>query len=87
MKFSQLAAPASGAATFFDHRTDQEKQQIHAELQLCAQRTNLAGNVVPVWQDSFGRMRFIAPKNQHPFFTSVSYAQLYAQANKTLNCG
>lgn len=71
----------------FGQKTDEEQRELQAALQLCASTANLAGNVVPVWMDYSGRMRFRAPQNQHPFFTSVSYQQLYSQANKTLTCG
>jgi len=73
--------------TAFDHKTEQEKNQIWQGLQACATNAGLAGNVVPVWLDSLGRMKFIAPQQQHPFFTATSYQQLYSQVNKTLNCG
>lgn len=71
----------------FDHKSEQEQQDVHAALQLCARSANLAGNVVPVWMDYSGRLKFRAPHNQHPFFSSLSYQQLYTQANKTLQCG
>lgn len=71
----------------FGHKTEQEQQEIHAALQLCARSANLAGNVVPVWLDYSGQMKFRAPHNQHAFFTSISYNQLYNQASKTLTCG
>ena len=73
--------------TVFDHKTDEEKSQIWQGLQMCATGAGLAGNVVPVWQDAFGQMKFLAPKQQHPFFTTVSYQQLYGQVNRTLSCG
>ncbi len=38
-------------------------------------------NLVLVWQDPFGRTRFIAPPEQHPFFQVVGYDQLRAQIN------
>jgi hypothetical protein len=71
----------------FDQKTPQQQQEIQAALQLCANSADLAGNVVPVWQDSSGRMKFRAPQNQRAFFSSASYEQLYSQANKTLTCG
>jgi len=71
----------------FDLKPEAEKHEINATLQVCARGAGLAGNVVPVWQDASGIMKFIAPKNQHPYFTSVSYQQLYIQKNKMLSCG
>lgn len=63
-----------------------DQQRIVAALQACASTAGLAGNVVPVWGDSVGRLHFIAPPNQHPFFGSVTYAYLYSQINRTLTC-
>ncbi|MCE5306076.1 MAG: hypothetical protein LLG20_00380 [Acidobacteriales bacterium] len=72
--------------TAFDSKSPQEQQTIHMTLQAAATSAGLAGNVVPVWLDPFGRTKFIAPPQQHPFFRSASYEQLYAQVNRTLTC-
>jgi hypothetical protein len=71
----------------FDSKTAQEKGEIQLALQVAAKKAGLAGNVVPVWRDQFGKTKFIAPKQQHPFFKSASYEQLYTQVNRTLTCG
>jgi hypothetical protein len=73
--------------TTFDQKTEQEKNKIQLALQVCARSAELAGNVVPVWLDSAGNTKFIAPQQQHPFFTTTSYVQLYGEVNKTLTCG
>jgi hypothetical protein len=39
-----------------------------------------AGEAVYVWQDAEGRMRFLAPAEQRPFFAAMKYDQLRAQA-------
>lgn len=41
-----------------------------------------AADIVPVWEDTSGRMRFIAPPEQRPFFEVMSYAQLRAQLGR-----
>jgi hypothetical protein len=69
------------------YRSAFEQQQVVAALQACASSAGLAGNVVPVWRDGAGRLNFIAPPNQHPFFKSVTFEYLAANINKTLTCG
>ena len=39
-------------------------------------------DVVLVWEDSAGRMQFIAPSEQRPFFEAMKYDQLRAQLKK-----
>jgi hypothetical protein len=73
--------------TTFDSKPDHDQQAIHSALQVAARQAGLAGNVVPVWRDPFGRTKFIAPENQHPFFESVSYEQLAVQINRKLTVG
>jgi hypothetical protein len=63
-----------------------EKRDIYASLHGCAKRAGLSGSIVAVWQDEFGRTRFIAPPEQHPFFQVTGYDQLYAQINSKLEC-
>ena len=60
--------------------------ELYGTLQRSAQQAGLAGNVVVVWPDEFGRTRFLAPPEQHAFFQAVSYDQLRAQINTTLVC-
>jgi hypothetical protein len=64
-----------------------EQQQVVNALQACARAAGLAGNAVPVWRDTSGRLAFIAPPNQHAFFKSVTFEYLYRNINKTLSCG
>ena len=71
----------------FDHKSQQEQNEVSDALQICSRQAGLAGNVVLVWTDSFGRFKFLAPSNQHAFFRTADYRQLYAQVNKTLTCG
>ena len=68
------------------HTTAQQRLARHRALEGCASRAGLAGDVVAVWQDCYGRTKFIAPPQQHAFFRVVNYDQLYAQVNCTLNC-
>jgi hypothetical protein len=44
----------------------------------------LPEGIVRVWEDSLGRIRFVAPAQQEPFFAAMKYDQLRAQANGRL---
>jgi hypothetical protein len=70
----------------FVDQASREKREIYAALFDCAKRAGLSGTVVAVWQDEFGRTRFIAPPEQHPFFKVTGYGQLYAQVNSKIEC-
>ena len=63
-----------------------QRQDLYRALRACASQAGRTGEVVAVWQDEFGRTRFIAPAEQHPFLQVVRYDQLYAQVNGTLAC-
>jgi hypothetical protein len=70
----------------FVDQSAREKREIYAALLGCAKRAGLNGTVVALWQDEFGRTRFIAPPEQHPFFQVTGYDQLYAQVNSKIEC-
>jgi hypothetical protein len=65
------------------HKSAEDQNLIAANLQLCAESANLAGNIAMVWPGGFW-----APSNQHAFFRSPggSYAQLLLRINKKLSC-
>jgi hypothetical protein len=73
--------------TAFDSKTSQEQHAVQVALQAASRTAGLAGNVVPVWLDPFGETKFIAPRQQHPYFQSASYDQLAMQINRTLRVG
>jgi hypothetical protein len=52
---------------FVDEAT-QDKHEIYAALS-----RSTGSNVVVMWQDQFGRTRFIAPPGQHPFLQVAGY--------------
>jgi hypothetical protein len=70
----------------FGHKSQTDQQKVIAALQLCARSAGLAGTVVPVWDDGFGRMAFIAPRPWHSFFQGLSLALVGANINKRLTC-
>ena len=63
----------------------QEQQQAILELQLRARSANLAGNALPVWDAGQGRMAFIAPMNEHAFFTRINLAWIFQHLNWELS--
>jgi hypothetical protein len=70
----------------FGYKTTQEQNQISAALQLCASRAGLRGTVVCVWDSGGGRMGFLAPRNWHPFFSSINLSFVARNVNRTLTC-
>jgi hypothetical protein len=70
----------------FGHKSTLEQRQVADAIQSCASAANLRGTVVPVW-DSGGQMGFLAPQQWHPFFRSMSLADVAANINRSLTCG
>jgi hypothetical protein len=68
----------------FDAKGQQEQNAAISELQIRAASAGLAGNVVPVWDSGGGKMSFVAPMNQHAFFTSITPQYIAANINKEL---
>ncbi len=64
-----------------------QQRKGHEALRQCAARAGLRGSVVTMWKDADGRKRFICEPAQRPFFESVRYDQLYAQKNRSIECG
>lgn len=68
----------------FGQKTQSEQQQTIRALQFGATSAGLRGTVVPVWDDGFGRMAFIAQRNWHPFFQSINLDFVAANINRRL---
>lgn len=71
----------------FGRRSSDEQAEIAAELQACATSAGLRGEVVPVWDGGGGRLAFLAPREWHPFFQSISLQDVAASINGNLTCG
>jgi hypothetical protein len=69
----------------FDRKSQGDQNRAMAALQFASRSADLAGNVVLMWHDSSGRTKFMAPPNQHPFFRTADYGQLYRQINRRLS--
>ncbi len=65
----------------------ERRQKGHEALRECASRSGMSGSVVTMWKDGSGRKQFISEPAQRPFFESVRYDQLYAQRNRSIECG
>ena len=70
----------------FDRESEREQGATESALQGCSRQAGLAGNVVLVWRGASGRLKFPAPLNEHPFFRTADFRQLYSQINKKLSC-
>lgn len=69
----------------FGCRTPAEQQAAIREIQVRSSVAGLAGTVVPVWDSGGGRMGFIAPRNWHPFFRSLSLSAVWGSVNRQLS--
>lgn len=69
----------------FDFKTEADQRNAILEIQLHAKAANMPGTVVPVWDGGGGRMKFIAPKNWHPFFKSIGLPQIMRNVNRELS--
>ena len=67
----------------FEHKSQADQSEAINELQMRAESAGLAGTVVPVWNYG-GRMRFIAPKNYHPYFQSINFDFIIRNINKEI---
>jgi hypothetical protein len=68
----------------FNGGTPAEMRAFHGRLQAAAARAGMHGSVAAVWRDASGCTRFLASPEQHAFFQILSYTQIVAQANRTL---
>src|SRR5690242_16581335 len=75
------------AVAFFDPEfgtlSPEQRRASYEALRASVARQGFRGDVAAVWQDPAGRMRFMAPPQQHPFFQVTQYRQLRAQINGT----
>ena len=57
------------------------RRRLYAALEESAAEDGAAGSVVALWQDAFGRTRYLASPEQHRFWQAIRYEQLRAQVN------
>ena len=71
--------------TSFGQQTQSQQQQAIESLRMGATLAGLQGDVVPVWDVGGGRMSFIAPKNYHPYFSSITLEFVFANLNQEVH--
>jgi hypothetical protein len=76
-----VIVPVSSA---FGSQPSDEQDAVISDLQRHSMAAGLRGTVVPVWK-SGGRFHFIAPRQWHPFFASLSMRHVAANINRMLS--
>jgi hypothetical protein len=69
----------------FGKRTPAEQARIQEAFQRSAAAADMTGVVVPVWEDSSGRMAFRAPPPWHDFFKSIDMVYVATALNNALS--
>ena len=69
----------------FGKRSPTEQARIQEAFQRSAAAAELAGVVVPVWEDSTGRMAFRAPPPWHEFLKSIDMVYVATALNRSLS--
>jgi|SRR5438552_5101144 len=69
----------------FGKRSPTEQARIQEAFQRSAAAAEMAGVVVPVWEDASGRMAFRAPPPWHDFFKSIDMVYVATALNRSLS--
>jgi hypothetical protein len=69
----------------FGKRSPAEQARIQEAFQRSAAAADLPGVVVPVWEDTSGRMAFRAPPPWHEFLKSIDMVYVATALNRTLS--
>jgi hypothetical protein len=69
----------------FGKRSPAEQARIQEAFQRSAVSVEMAGVVVPVWEDPSGRMAFRAPPPWHDFLKSIDMVYVATALNRTLS--
>jgi hypothetical protein len=69
----------------FGSHPKSEQDKFILQFQLHCRGAKLAGLVVPVWEDSSGRMNFIAPPKWFPFFQGIDMVFVLRNLNREIN--
>lgn len=69
----------------FGKRSAAEQARIQEAFQRSAVAVEMRGVVVPVWEDSSGRMAFRAPPPLHDFLKSIDMVYVATALNRTLS--
>jgi hypothetical protein len=69
----------------FGKRSPAEQARIQEAFQRSAVSAEMAGVVVPVWEDATGRMAFRAPPPWHDFLKSIDMVYVATALNRILS--
>lgn len=69
----------------FGKRSPAEQARIQEAFQRSAAAVDMPGVVVPVWEDSTGRMAFRAPPPWHDFLKSIDMIYVATALNRSLS--
>lgn len=69
----------------FGKRSPSEQARIQEAFQRSAAAADIAGVVVPVWEDASGRMAFRAPPPWHEFLKSIDMVYVATALNRSLS--
>jgi hypothetical protein len=69
----------------FGKRPPAEQARIQEAFQRSAAAVDMPGVVVPVWEDSTGRMAFRAPPPWHDFLKSIDMIYVATALNRSLS--
>jgi hypothetical protein len=69
----------------FGKRSPGEQARIQEAFQRSAAASDLPGVVVPVWEDTTGRMAFRAPPPWHDFLKTIDMVYVATALNRTLS--
>jgi hypothetical protein len=69
----------------FGKRSPSEQARIQEAFQRSAAAADIAGVVVPVWEDPSGRMAFRAPPPWHEFLKSIDMVYVATALNRSLS--
>jgi hypothetical protein len=69
----------------FGKRSPTEQARIQEAFQRSAAALDMSGVVVPVWEDTTGRMAFRAPPPWHEFLKSIDMVYVATALNRSLS--
>ncbi len=69
----------------FNQKSPSQQEAAVRQIQLAARSAGLNGTAVAVWEDSSGRMKFIAPPQWHSFFRSINIGWVLQNVNRSLS--
>jgi hypothetical protein len=69
----------------FGAKSPQAQSEILMEFQNKATAAGHKGHVIPVWSSAAGKINFMAPRNLHPFFNTITPQYIAEHFRKQLS--